>query len=514
MQLEQWGGLVVDTSALRFEGTAVGNQYDRPLRMHNHRSAALQVRFACPTSHEFTLEVFPPVATVPPHRRAQFAVSFTPYATFTLSLTIDVLATTVTAAKTTTTTTTTSNNSEEDENNEEDDDNEEDQEEQGRTYRQTVTLSADVAPCTLVPFRALALEHPAEPAALGPAAAAHWGAQRVRLTKYSGGRYRLLAEFVADVARLVRLPACAQLERVLGGCATPAALFVVAEDRRLAPLDAVRARARHRRGPGRVPPALVLRAALDIARGLAALHAHGVAHGHLRPAAVVFASEDAATPAPAVCRLRDYGTTACSDADAADRAAPLYAAPEVLARAAACSTVDLGPAPARGRAATAPASDIYSLAVLVAELWNTLPPYSELSIDNPWGLLLAIPSVLFSPLVPCARVAFHACLCLCHRRCDGRAAGRHTPGTRTRLPAAPRSVPRRVLAHTPRRAARRRRGRRVLWRHARGDRAHLMRDARTWLYLCVYLMCVCVCVCVVSPKRWGGRRSGEKKGWM
>lgn len=112
----QWGGLVVDASALRFDGAEVGRQNVQPLRVHNRSGAALQVRFACPPSDEFALAVSPPVATVAAHRRARFAVSFTLNAPLTVAPTIDVLATTATGTE-------------------------------AHTFRQTVTLSAAVAPC-------------------------------------------------------------------------------------------------------------------------------------------------------------------------------------------------------------------------------------------------------------------------------------------------------------------------------------------------------------------------------
>ena len=129
-----------------------------------------------------------------------------------------------------------------------------------------------------------------------------------------------------------------------------------------------------RRSHDQIPALVKIKAATDIAKGLQFLHSHEIAHRHLRPSAVFFAGITGENNV--FCKLKDYGAHASSDVDGMEETTPLYVAPEVFDD---CSvtTPDVN---------LAKQSDIFSFAIIVAELWNCKQPYSELNKADLWGL--------------------------------------------------------------------------------------------------------------------------------
>ena len=122
-------------------------------------------------------------------------------------------------------------------------------------------------------------------------------------------------------------------------------------------------------------PFAKVRIAHDIAAGMAFLHAHRLVHRNLKPTNILVASRDVRSPV--LCKICDFGASRfVSDEQAAatmtsTALTPLYTAPEMMVE--------------HGRYSMA--SDVFSYGIILAELWNETPPYSERSFDSPFALI-------------------------------------------------------------------------------------------------------------------------------
>jgi hypothetical protein len=115
------------------------------------------------------------------------------------------------------------------------------------------------------------------------------------------------------------------------------------------------------RRKGRLPPAAALAVARQLCSGLAAAHDRGVLHRDLKPSNVMFDERG-------VVRIADFGlaeATAVLRGTKAREGTPLYMSPEQLS----------------GEEVT-PRSDIYSLGLVLYEIFAGSPPYPARSMDD------------------------------------------------------------------------------------------------------------------------------------
>ena len=238
----------------------------------------------------------------------------------------------------------------------------------------------------LIPFDSITPTDPSEISTM-PRVTAKYQSNSVVMTKFSASKESYFAQFTSDVKHLTELPDCRYVSRAIGGTATPDALFVLYEDSFPTTLDV--GLSQLRRHHKRLSPETRVCAAFDIVRGLHFLHSHKIAHRHLRPSNIFFAGLDRRTTG--LCKLTDYGASASSDLDTMEENVPLYIAPEVFGS---CSVTTQD-------TSSAMKSDMFSFAIIAAELWNCAPPYNELNMADPWSLCLPfylISHVCISPL--------------------------------------------------------------------------------------------------------------------
>ena len=125
----------------------------------------------------------------------------------------------------------------------------------------------------------------------------------------------------------------------------------------------------------KLSPFAKVRISHDIAAGMAFLHAHRLVHRNLKPTNILIASRD--VRCPVLCKICDFGASRfVSDEQAAatmtsTAATPLFTAPEMMVEHARYSM----------------ASDVFSFGIILAELWNETPPYSERSFESPFALI-------------------------------------------------------------------------------------------------------------------------------
>jgi eukaryotic-like serine/threonine-protein kinase len=158
--------------------------------------------------------------------------------------------------------------------------------------------------------------------------------------------------------------------RVFGGGSQGGLAFIVSE------LFAGGSLARHTGAEQRLPEALVLEIAAQLAQGLAHAHRQGIVHRDVKPSNALF------DPATRRAALADFGLARAPDAEASRSGlflgSPVYMAPELLA----------GQAPdAR--------SDLYALGVLTYELLAGRPPFEAASMG---ALLRAVAQLPPPPL--------------------------------------------------------------------------------------------------------------------
>jgi len=129
-------------------------------------------------------------------------------------------------------------------------------------------------------------------------------------------------------------------------------------------------------GRGRLPHALVLRIARQVAEGLDAAHAVGVVHRDIKPANVLFDVRGDA-------KIMDFGLAAPTETVRAGESGVIIGSPRYMA-----------PEQIRGERVDA-RTDLYALGVMLYELCAGLPPYDSPRINDLLNLHLeaAVPSV-------------------------------------------------------------------------------------------------------------------------
>jgi len=132
-------------------------------------------------------------------------------------------------------------------------------------------------------------------------------------------------------------------------------------------------------GRGRLPLALVLRIARQVAEGLEAAHAVGVIHRDIKPANVLFDVRGDA-------KIMDFGLAA--PAATAGQTGTLLGSPRYMA-----------PEQIRGEGVDA-RTDLYSLGVMLFELCSGVPPFDSLRIDDLLALHLEARPPSLASLVP------------------------------------------------------------------------------------------------------------------
>ena len=239
--------------------------------------------------------------------------------------------------------------------------------------RQRINLHAVVNESSLIRFDSITLTDPSQLSVM-PRVTASYQGNNVIMMKFSSSKESYFAQFTPEVTLLTELPECRYISRAIGGTATPDALFILYEESFPTTLDV--GLSQLRRHHQRLPPEARICAAFDIVRGLHFLHSHKIAHRHLRPSSILFAGLDRRTAG--LCKLTDYGASASSDLDTMEENVPLYIAPEAF-DSNSVITQDVS---------SAMKSDMFSFAIIAAELWNCAQPYNELNIADPWSLFL------------------------------------------------------------------------------------------------------------------------------
>jgi len=134
-------------------------------------------------------------------------------------------------------------------------------------------------------------------------------------------------------------------------------------------------------GRGRLPQALALRIARQVAEGLEAAHAVGVVHRDIKPANVLFDVRGDA-------KIMDFGLAAPVAAVIAGEEGTLLGSPRYMS-----------PEQIRGEQVDAP-TDLYALGVMLFELCSGLPPYDTPRINDLLTLHLEAPVPLLTATLP------------------------------------------------------------------------------------------------------------------
>ena len=172
--------------------------------------------------------------------------------------------------------------------------------------------------------------------------------------------------FLAEISSLEQLPSSPYIVPFIGGAMSPDKFCVLTEFVPGPSLETLIVAG----STAGVAPIVKVRMMRDIARGMAVVHEHNIIHRNLKPSNIMVALhfED-----PVLCQVTDFGfSRVVSDQTvaAATRTeavgTPLFMAPEVLA----------------GSKNYTSAVDVFSFAIICAEIWNGMRAYSEMEFSD------------------------------------------------------------------------------------------------------------------------------------